>query len=130
MQTIKDIQLNFEAFCNSHPQLNTFGFDHIDNLSTKDRVFPVMWVMPMDSPLNKLTYDVYFGDVLLHDRSNFIDILTDMNAVGYDFVKHLETSTELDFDTANISPFESKFDDHTAGMKFTVTIDIINAFNC
>ena len=77
---------------------------------------------------NKLTFDFYFAELLMSDRSNIIDCLSDMNNIMYDFMRYFER--EYKTGSERITTLDYKFDDNTAGMLLTITFDYWNINSC
>ncbi len=132
MKTLKQISELFEEFTTSHPQLKEYHFDNIDNATTGNFQYPLLWCSITDTAIKSLSFDVYICTILAHDRANFIDALSQMNSICYDFTKHLEDNIYISFEpnSFRLAPFEGKFDDHTIGFKLTITLDYINPQIC
>jgi hypothetical protein len=121
---LKQIQAN-------HPMLNTFGegniYDYVDNGG--EIVYPVMWVITKPSTLVKtsLRYNIsmLFGDLLLEDKSNRLQVQSDMMQIALDVVSKLNFDNEYNFNidtNVNIDFFQERFDDFTAGAICDITI--------
>lgn len=131
MKTLKQVSELFNEFATTHDEINYYNCEHINNITTNNITFPIMWAMPMPSQVKSLSFDIYFLDLLAQDRTNFIDALSEMNTIMYDFVKYLEDNIYLEFtDQFSFDIAEGKFDDHTIGINLSITINYINPQNC
>ncbi len=138
MEGLKDVINDLRVFTNEHPQMNGFGWGNLANITTKNYIYPMMWVQPMQSTIQssqlKLSLDVYIMDLLEHDYSNELDIMNGTLMLGRDLVaEYFEDNDgvefELDESNVKINPFSGKFDDLLGGWIFTVELTIMLSRN-
>jgi len=131
MKTFKAIIQDLKEFSDNHYQLNEFGWGNIANITTKDSLYPMMWVQPIDSTISgsKLTLkmELYIMDLQEQDNSNLIDIMNSTLLIGRDVIsEYFEDNDGIEFelDESNIGiiPFEGKFDDLLGGWIFKVEL--------
>lgn len=138
---LKGVLNELEQFILNHNIINSFGFGNVDNISTKDMVFPLCWLMPVPSQLENnmasITFDMYMMDLLKQDLSNLHDVMSDTLILGSDVVANFFDNEEeydfvLDESYVSIQPFQFNSDvtdDATGGWIFTITIQIQNDLN-
>ncbi len=137
-KTLKQIITELSGFTTAHQQLQDFGFGDISNISTKDHLFPMMWINIIPSTnegrqLN-INLEMYIIDLLKQDRTNLIDVMSDTLLIGNDVVANYFDNEDdfdmvLDEESVNLTPFEAQFDDFTAGFVFEITLNIENKLN-
>jgi hypothetical protein len=132
MKTLKQISELFKLFVTNHPQLKSYYFDNIDNITTGTIIYPTLWCSATTSQIKSLSFDIYICDILAHDRSNLIDAMSQMNSIVYDFTKHLEDDVYINFtpNSFSLKPFEGMFDDNAVGFTLSITLDYINPQIC
>jgi len=117
----------------SHPMLHTFGegdiYDYVDNGG--EIKYPVMWVVTKPSTYNakSMSYRLVllFADLLTEDKSNRLQVQSDLHQVALDVIAKLKLQNDYVFNLAdNISMefFQERFDDFTAGI--TADIEILD----
>ena len=133
MASFKTIIEKLELCTEQHLQLNDFDWGNPDNITTKDHTFPMLFAAPVPGNINgslvTLRFDLYILDLEAQDFSNLLTIMNETLFIGNDIITEFfeEQDGELfNFSAENVSvtPFEAKFDDHTAGWIFNVEITL------
>jgi len=137
-KSFKNIIKDLETFCDEHKQINSFNWGELSEVSTKDMNYPSVFVQPVPGAIvgtmMMLSFEVYVFDVTKQDRSNLLEVMSDMLLVGNDIIsQYFDDEDEFDFtldeDGVTITPFEAKFDDYTAGWIFDINIEVANSYN-
>ena len=114
----------------SHPQINSYGFGDITQLTmdlqTKlSPLYPKMYVVPNDTLLdqNQLTYNfqIIIADRLAEDYSNQRDIMNDTLEICKDIFTKLYLSEYDSQWNAVIEPFLERFEDVLGGWTMNIT---------
>ena len=139
MKTLTNILDDLEQFATDHLQINSFGIGHPDDISTKDRIYPIMWVTPYEFTGNASTlttsFKIYILDLLKKDKSNQKTILNLTTLIGTDiFSTYFQAYDEDDFELVNDSlhmgtldiPFK---DDYLSGVELDVKVEFDNRLN-
>ena len=112
--------------------VNTFGegdiYDYVD--SGGEIKYPVCWLVNEPSVFDTngvMSYSILliFGDLLVEDKSNRLQIQSDQLQVALDFISELKLNNELFTnisDSINIDYFQERFDDFTAGVSVRFSI--------
>ena len=138
MITFKTIINDIEQFCEEHNQIHDFGWGPLSNITTKDHQFTMLWLQPSGGIVNGnsllLTFDMYIFDLVKQDRSNLLDVMTDSLLIGQDVIANFWDNEELFDWTLNeqgvsYEQYEAKFDDYTAGVVFSIEIEVENRMN-
>ena len=144
--TLKEILDQLRIFVDEHYQLLSFGFGDMANISTKDTLYPILYVAPTESRMNGtqviLGLDMYIFDLEKQDKSNLETVMSNSLSIGTDVVANfLETATvglgvDKKYDvwsivdnTVRMYPAEFKQDDVLAGYQFSFEIEIENTNN-
>ena len=104
MITIADIKNDFERYITLHPQLQGFGFGDINNISTKEHKFPLLWMQPVVSQFIKNievnSFDIYILDVQEHNQDNIVKVLSDTNIFTNDTIGYIldDINNKLELD--------------------------------
>ncbi len=120
-----------EAFAAAHMQVKRFATDfpeQLPNFSTEDKNFPCLFVSPnnsiFDLNVNTFQVDVYCWDILLKDRSNTMQVISDTNLIINDLYRWFrdENITAIQIvDLPQGTPINNGTMDFTAGWKVTLT---------
>jgi len=118
-----NIITDITSFFESHKQVNKFGFGESSNISTKENLFPMVWLQPTDSPIKEseidFKFDLYCFTLAEQDKENLKDSLNDTQQILIDFISYFKINQSEDYwlDTENltITPFNGSFDDFTNG---------------
>lgn len=138
MVNIKNIINRLEKFSQEHLQINDFGFGNIDNISTKNHDFILMWVSISDSDINlsstNYNFEIYILDLLKQNYSNYIDILTDTNLICKDIISLFFDNQQLygftlNENNVNTQLIEFKFDDCLLGWKMDINVETQDGLN-
>jgi hypothetical protein len=113
----------------NHSQIRTFGegdiYDFVDN--GNEIKYPVSWVVVerIQRLKNVAQYEfiLIFADLLLEDKSNKLQIQSDLSLVAIDFLSKLKLEPGFEF-TINedvvLDPFQERFDDFAAGVSLSL----------
>ncbi len=124
---------DFKGFSNAHPQINSFGFGDITQLTMdintqQSPIYTKLYIIPSDTVLdqNQLTYNfqIIVADRLKDDYSNQKDVMNDTLEIMKDVFTFLYLSIP-DFESewdAIVEPFLERFEDVLAGWTMTLTI--------
>ena len=112
--------------------------DNVLNVAEKARKYPLTIIDPLfknhtyHNGVLKLRVDLYFVDLTYQDRSNELDVISDMVTTAISYINYLRdkeddfefylrkiTGTSISFQT-----FSMKWADFVAGVKVEVIIDI------
>lgn len=123
LDIIKDITEFFE----NHKQVNKFGFGESSNISTKENLFPMVWLQPTNSPISEYEidykFDLFCFTLAEQDKSNIKYSLNDTQQILLDFITYFRINREehywLNTTNISISPFNGQFDDYTNGWQLT-----------
>lgn len=138
IRTFKNIINDFSDFCDAHKQLAEFKWGLLNEITTKDHKFPMLWLQPtgtqIDGHLIILKYDMYVFDLLKQDKSNLVDVMNDTLLIGNDVVSKFWDNSSLYEWTLNEEgivgePFEAKFDDYCGGWTFSIEVELENRLN-
>lgn len=131
MSTFKKVIDLFEKMAINHKQINDFGWGDMSVITTKDRKFPLLYILPIQSAVgyNSFVYsfEIYIMDLEKPDKENLKDILSDTFLIGNDIIMEFQENLyEEDFENEqeNITatPFQSTFDDNVAGWVYDIDI--------
>jgi hypothetical protein len=135
MVTFKTIIKDIEEFCDSHLQINEFGWGPISEISTKNHDFVMCWLLPTSATKNKIStiidFDMYVFDLLKQDGSNKLDVINDTFLIGKDIISNFyyyDYEFEID-EVSSAEPFDFKFDDLCGGWIFKIKIEYQDALN-
>jgi len=112
--------------------------DNVIEVSNKSRKYPLTIIDPLfknhtyQNGLLRLRIDLYFVDLVYQDRSNELDVISDMVSTAIPYVNYLrDKEDELGFyfrkDTGNqitFQTFSMEWADFVAGVKIELSIDI------
>ena len=133
MVTLSDIINDFEKYAAEHKFIEAFSWGMLDEVSTKDSLYPLLFLTPTNSIIEgsetKLRFEMYIMDVLELDRSNQKSVMDIMLRIGNDVISSFyydDDNLEYELDELNvpIQPFEARFDDNLAGWIFTITLSM------
>jgi hypothetical protein len=133
----------FENYVSTDPRLHSFGFgDVIEfgfNLDDEYGNYAFMFVTPINSVfelnLTRYQFSIIFADRLNDDRSNRIDVISDMNLVARRFLSQIYINSGNLFDFMNIMlptesiPFMERFNFEVAGVVLNMTIEVFEDMN-
>lgn len=120
-RTFKDIIQTIEMFSTNHAKLNTFQWGHVDDISTRETEFPLMFAQPNSSNITDNiasdSFDLYFTDLLMHNQENKLYIISEMKEVANDFITTMRNyDDDIDIKNTRMEIFIGDFDDLTAGV--------------
>jgi len=136
--TLKRIVDELEDFVEAHGQLQTFGFGPRSEISTIDRNYPLLWLEPATGDLNghlqTINFNMWVLDILDQDKDNRKDVYSDTLLMGLDVVNRYwdnEITYEMVVDEVAVfyESVEEKFDDYTAGYRFSIDFQVENRLN-
>jgi hypothetical protein len=133
----------FEDYVPTDPRLQSFGFgDVIEfgfNLDDQYGNYAFMFVTPVNSVfeinLTRYQFSIIFADRLNDDRSNRVDIISDMNLVARRFASQIYINSGNLFEYMNILlptesiPFMERFNFEVAGVVLNLTIEVMEDMN-
>ncbi|MBV7534044.1 hypothetical protein [Chitinophaga sp. sic0106] len=127
--TLNQLNQLLKGFVSDHPQLNSFGRGGYEELqASKDIVYPLMWVASYDGrhadKQMQRNIQIVFADLLKEDKSNELEVQSDMEQVALDLIALLRDNPDYDFqvdDSIQILLFTERFVDFTAGVFITFT---------
>jgi len=131
MKTFKAIINDLETFANNHYQINSFLFGKDEVITTKDNLFPMLYIEPTNSSIKNMvgeyTFNLRILDLLEHDDSNNLDISNETLLIARDLIaEFFEDNTGIDFelltDNINGNYEHGIYDDLLAGWRYTITI--------
>jgi hypothetical protein len=124
----------------SNPFIQDIGFGSIEEYGLSGEVKPPFaWATVQNirrvNNLSRFSLLIAFGDIVAHDKSNVIDIQSDMIEVAHDvagaLIDHPNIEANEDF---SIEIFEQRLHDLTAGATLDISISVphtlINCINC
>lgn len=142
MVNFKRLILDLSGMCFQHPQIASFGFGTIDQLTMdidtkKEPLYTRVYVIPGDVTLNQniITYtlSLVIADRLEEDYSNQRDVLSDTLEIAKDlFTLIYRSYTEsqggftLDYEPewgSNVSPFLERFETILGGWTLNIIIN-------
>jgi hypothetical protein len=123
-----------DNFASLHLQIKRFEIGFYDDMSvyiTKNELWPIMWIVPIDiihlkNSVSQYNLRVYFLDLLDNDNSNERDVLSDQLSISRDFINWLRLN-EYSFDLLNdptATPVKSIAMDYTAGWYVDVSLEV------
>lgn len=131
-QSYITIKNALEQFADNHLSLRRFKtsfFEQIDNFSSGDNTFPILYAIPSDVTFDEYTnrffFRVYIVDVLQKDRSNESAILNDTLLILRDLYNWLKISDNgLNvLSTSRAIPVNNFLVDYTTGWYLDVEIE-------
>jgi hypothetical protein len=121
-----------EQFAENHLVIKRFKtsfFEQIDNFSTADNTFPILYVVPSDVTFEQYTdrffFRIYCVDILQKDRSNESAILNDTLLTLrdlYNWLKIADNGLNV-LSTARAIPVNNFLVDYTAGWYLDVEVE-------
>ena len=133
MITIEDVHNDLKTYVEKHPQLQEYGFGLLNNISTKNHKFPLLWnqITPSSFKKNHIVYrsNIYILDVLEHDLSNEVKVLSDSNLYAIDTIVYLyedknDLGYHINYKNIKINPNQFVFDDNLGGHDFEIEIPV------
>lgn len=137
LQTYKRIIQEFQLEANRHKQIKSFHFGKIDNISTKDMLFPICWIAPSTTTVQgnivNVGFELIILDILSQDLTNELDGLNDTLQIGVDFISKfwdkkyndnwkVVTENGIDFE-----PVDGEFDDHCIGHRAIIEVEVFES---
>jgi len=134
--TIKDIVNDLDAFVQIHPQINEFGFGNLANITTKDHLFVMMWLMldnisykGEDNTTTVLSFQMHIMDLWDGTQEHSLQLVNNLIIIGNDvIVKFFRDNNDLDFEidetSVTVTPYEGKFDDLVIDIVFNFDIEM------
>lgn len=132
MKSKKEIKSIFSALADAHLQINSFGYgQEFEQQAVEGVEYPLMWVVPLSSPLNGViysrTYRIVIADRVRKDESDEIDVESDTDQILLDIVAYLykygaQNQINLQ-DGQVIEPFWEKWSDEVTGSFCDVVLD-------
>lgn len=132
--TYNQIKTKFQEITDNHAQLRRFNMGPVYDIETfigQSSDYPVLWIAPVDVTIGEqmLTYkfNILIFDLILKDKSNEIDVLSDTLRTMIDIVKELR----FDIDDLEITgdftatPFTEEFSDYVTGHR--IEIDVVTS---
>lgn len=119
-----------KRYSRNHQQLNDFGHGDISEWGTKkDIMYPIMWVTHSSGRFSQkqmyYNLQLIFSDLIFNDKSNELDVQSDMLLCGLDTIAYLRDNPDFDFQIdgdITIDFFTERFADLTSGCVFGVTL--------
>jgi len=133
MITIEDIHNDMKIYVSQHPQLQDYGFGNIDNISTKNMKFPLLWMQLTPSSYKRnievFRADIYIIDILEHDLSNEVKVFSSTSIFTNDTIGFLyddpnDVGYRINIEDVTKEPVSAKFDDHCNGFVFEIELNI------
>lgn len=126
--TLNQLVKEWEQFATDHKQINSFFFEDYDEINAKQIKYPSMWCMIKPSIAQQYTvqwnFIVLFGDRLDKGRKQLLEVWSDRQSVGLDFISYLRKSVDI-YDVVintNMEPFSEEKDDQITGWMFDISI--------
>jgi hypothetical protein len=133
IQSYNTLKNTLEQFASNHLTLKRFKlsfFEQLDNFSTSDNTFPILYVIPSDvsfqENVDEFSFRVYCVDILQKDRANEGTILNETLLVLRDLNNwlRLETTHELNIiGTPRAIPVNNFLTEFTTGWYMDVVIE-------
>lgn len=130
-------QLNdlFKLYVTNSLQIKRYGFGEVYDISqlTSDaQDFPLMWVQltNVNYPTENVkiaNFNILFMDILKNDKSNEIEIWSDMVQAAEDMIKYLRYNSNTDYEvvgTPLITTFTERFTDYLGGATLNISIQL------
>ena len=133
----------FEGYIATDPRLQSFGFGDLSefgfNMDFEYGNYAFMFVTPINSVfevnLTRYQFSIIFADRLNDDRSNQVQVVSDMNLVARRFVSQIYINSGNLFDYMNIVlptetiPFLDRFNFEVAGVVLNMSIEVFEDMN-
>lgn len=128
--TLNQVITTLKTFQKSHAQLNDFGEGKVEEIgASKDQLFPIMWIVSKSGRYaNKdfsYSFQIIFADLLIDDKSNELEVQSDMQSAALDLCAHLRDNPDFDIqmdDNASVDYFTERLGDFTAGVLLSFTL--------
>ncbi|GEP95573.1 hypothetical protein [Chitinophaga cymbidii] len=127
--TLNNILALLKKFADDHLQINSYGQGPTDDMTVKDQLYAAMWVALLPSTYSEKAMNhrmaVIFYDRLKHDKSNELEVQSDMLSVAMDLVAYLRDNPDFDINLTgdpSINYFTERFTDWCSGVEMTITI--------
>lgn len=127
--TLNNLLDMLAKFAKDHAQINAFGRGPTDDMTLKDQLYPAMWVALLPSTYSEKAMNhrmaIIFYDRLKEDKSNEVEVQSDMLSVGMDLVAFLKDNPDFDINISgdpSINYFTERFTDFCSGVEMTITI--------
>jgi hypothetical protein len=125
--TLNQLVKQWEQFATDHKQINSFFFEDYAEINAKTIKYPSMWCVINPSTADQRTvnwkFNVIFSDRLDKGRKQRLEVLSDRQSVGLDFISYLRRISLYDTQiTTNMTPFTEDMDDQICGWMFEITI--------
>jgi len=128
--TLNQVITTLKTFQKSHAQLNDFGDGKVEEIgASKDQLFPIMWIVSKSGRYaNKdfsYSFQIIFADLLIEDKSNELEVQSDMQSAALDLCAHLRDNPDFDIqmdDNASVDYFTERLGDFTAGVLLSFTL--------
>lgn len=102
MKTLNQLYQVFQNFSTNHGQLNGYGTGDLWEVGMTEQLqYPILWVNPTQSKMIKgasgyattdTTFRVFILDRVKPDLTNADEVLSDMNQIGHDLVKDIDSN--------------------------------------
>jgi hypothetical protein len=132
----KKIINEIQNFSDEHLQIGEFGWGPIDQISTANRKFVMVWLLPtglrQERSSTIFKFDMYVFDLLKQDLSNLLDVFNDTALIGKDIISEFYDNEEeygFSISETDAEPFDHEFDDFCGGWNFSIEIEIENPIN-
>lgn len=128
---------NLITASNNVVTVNTAGFGSLDKLDAnfQNGTFPYVFIRPLTSPgitfgaqmkgARILTFEMYILDVPKQTDVDFLDIMSNMEQIGYNIIVQFHDSVfeeVMSVQIASITPLNEAFQDRAAGWVFTLNV--------
>ena len=136
--SFKDIISQFNQFGLSHPQISSYGFGLIEDLTNdiqtkKEPLYTRFYVIPdvvnFNENMISLTFQVIIADIINATSSNQADILSDTILIFKDFYTLLNDSSYLTEGGIVLNPFLGEYETNLGGHISTININIPHNYN-
>lgn len=129
--TLNNLIETLRQYASSHRQLNDFGHGAIEELgASRDQVYPLMWVGVPTATYsgNAVRYplQLILIDLMFDDRSNELEVQSDMMLIGLDTVAYLRDNPDFDFTIEGditIDFISERYTDLVAGCVLSFTLE-------
>lgn len=128
--TLNQLVNLLKKFAADHQQINDFGQGDLAEIAaSKDQKYPLMWLY-FDSTNYRANEQVYplriiFMDLIYQDKSNELEVQSDMLQVAQDLCAFMIDNPDYDFMANKDVPmqfFTDRFTDLVAGVDITLTV--------
>jgi len=138
-KSFKQIVEALEDFCDNHLQIKSFDWGELNEITTKDRTYPLVWLNPTpgsnEGHLITLNFEMIVIDIVEQDFSNKKDVMNDCLFIINDVISNYWDNEEtygwtLNENGVTFTPYITNNDtDFCYGWVADISIEIENRLN-